>query len=534
MLSPYWRELLALIPGYDSEATAAKGDYFDEDAAILALDFFSECLQLIEGQDANKPFRLQPWQQAIVAALWGWRREDGNRRYRECFFTAGRKNGKTPFSAGLLLLSAYTDNEPGAQLYAAAASRDQASLVFRHCAGMIEREPELSKRARIYRSFKSIEFPATNSILKALASDAGTLHGLSSQTVIVDELHSHKDDELVNVLVTSTAARTSPLIVYLTTADVDRPSIANSKYLYATRVRDGEIEDSAFLPVIYEMPKDADWTDPESWKYGNPNIGVSIFEDYLARECERAKIEPSYEMTFRRLHCNEWGTSVTTRWLDVSVWDQYAAPEPEDLSERLCFAGLDLASVHDLTALTLVFLPLHEGDPLFIKPYFWIPSAKVHRDKADRVPYDAWVRDGWIRETPGEVVDYDRIRADINELAELYDIREIAADRWNSSQLLGQLQGDGFEVLNFGMGFKGLSGPSKDFERLLLSGLIRHDGSPVLRWMIGNTQLEHDAAGNIKPSKKKSTEKIDGVIATLGALHGALAVHNNEPQIIVL
>ena len=319
MLGSEWRDLLSLLPGYDSEATADPSDYFDAEAAQLALDFFRECLTFIEGERAGEPFELEPWQQAIVAALFGWKRADGTRRYRESLIYVPRKNGKSPFCAGITLLVAYADGEPGAQLYSAAADRDQAALIFRHCAGMIARDPDLASRSRVYRSFKSIEFP-DNSVYKALSSDADTKHGLGAHLVIVDELHAHPDAELVETLVTSTAARRQPLVIYITTADYNRVSICNQKYEYACKVRDQILEDSSFLPVIYEALPDDDWTDPEVWRKANPNLGVSVKLEYLERECRRAKAEPSYQNTFRRLHLNQ-RTSQDTRWLSVEDWE---------------------------------------------------------------------------------------------------------------------------------------------------------------------------------------------------------------------
>lgn len=524
-----WRELLSLIPGYDSEATADPTDYFDPEAASLAISFFPEVLQFIEGERAGEPFELESWQQAIVAALFGWKRADGTRRYRETLIYVPRKNGKSPFCAGLTLLVAFTDGEPGGQLYSAAADREQSALIYRHMAGMIEREPMMASRCRVYRSFKSVEFP-DNTIYKALSSDANTKHGLGASFVVVDELHAHKDDELVQVLLTSTAARRQPLIIYITTADYDRPSICNSKHAYASKVRDGEIQDRAFLPVIYEAGPDDDWTDPAVWAKANPNLGISVSLEYLERECERAKNEPSYTNTFRRLHLNQ-KTSTASLWIPLEAWDACKRALP-DLTGRECYAGLDLSTTTDISAFVLAFPPLSSEEPTWLLPFFWIPEAKL-QDRRDRVPYPLWARQGLVTVTPGNVVDYDRIRADINALAGQFAIREVRYDSWNATQLATQLDGDGFTLTQVRQGFPSLNEPSKELERRVMGGTLGHDGNPVLRWMIGHTAIESDAAGNIKPSKKKSTQRIDGTVATVMAVSGAMTA-DMEPSLGVI
>lgn len=512
-MSPEWRELLSLIPGCDSEATAGEGDYFDAEAAERACSFFPEVLQLVEG--TVQPFELQPWQAAIVAALWGWKDANGLRRFREAFIFCPRKNGKTPFAAGLMLLSALTDGEPGAQLYSAAPDKNGASLLFRHASEMILREPELQKRSKIYKSLKSIEFP-NSTIFRALAADAHRLHGLNVSLAIIDELHQFPDSELVDVLITGTASRRQPLVVFITTSDFDRPSVCNSKHDYASKVRDGLIADRSFLPVIFEAGPDDDWTSPEVWAKANPNLGVSVSLEYLERECRRAQAEPAYESTFRRLHLNQ-KTSVETRWIRLEDWDACRRELP-NLEGRECYAGLDLSTTTDICALSLVF-PI--DDLLAVLPFFWVPEAKL-RDKRDRVSYDYFQRAGLVTVTSGNVTDYDRIRADIGALSERYNIQELRYDRWNASSLVTQLQDDGLTLTAMGQGYVSMAGPTREFERRVLGKTLIHDGNPVLRWMLGNVMVEQDAAGNIKPTKAKSTGRIDGVVATIDAISGAM------------
>ena len=517
--TPAIDNVLDLIPGYDPIGSA--GDCrFDAQAARRAVAFFAECLTFTAGEWRGRPFDLRPWQQAIVGNLFGWKRPDGTRRYREAFIYVPRKCGKSEMAGGLGCLLAFADNEPAAHVYCAAADREQARLVFSAAKTMVLAEPELARRGKIYTNSVTVE--STGSVLKVVSAEAYTKHGVNAHGVIIDELHAIPDRELVDVLTTSTGARRQPLIIYITTADYDRESICNEKYDYACKVRDGVIDDPAFLPVIYEASREDDWTDPAVWRKANPNLGVSISVEYLERECQRARETPTYENTFKRLHLNVQ-TQQDVRWLSLEAWDA-CDNTPIDLAalaDRDCWAGLDLSTTTDVSALVLLFLDDDGGAT--VVPRFWIPSDNARkRERRDRVPYETWARLGLIEMTPGNVIDYDRIRARINELGRHLPIREIAIDPWNATQLSIQLQGDGFEVVTFGQGFRDMSGPTKEWEKLVVSGKLRHGGHPVLRWMASNVSVDSDAAGNLKPSKKKSTERIDGIVAGVMALGRAL------------
>lgn len=520
-VSDRWREVLMGVPGYDPFRESA-GVFFDPELATRALRFYPECLTHVEGECAGKPFELEKWQKSYIANLYGWQRVDSYgrtvRRYRETFFLVPRKNGKTPLAAGICLYGLFCDGEAGAQVYSAAADKDQAAILYRHASGMILNEPELSNRAKIYRALKSIERKDDSaSVYRVLSSDAHTKHGGNSHLILVDELHAQPNRDLVDVLMTSMASqgRRQPLIVYITTADFMRPSICNEKYEYACKVRDGIIPDQSFLPVIYEAgPKD-DWTSEETWKKANPNLGVSVSIDYLRRECTKAKESPQYENTFKRLHLNI-RTQNDCRWMDMGKWGD-CGDAPHDIDGRSAIGALDLATTTDLAAFVALF---QSDDGYFdIICKFWCPIEGIRkRSQRDRVPYEQWVSEGWITATDGNVTDYDVIRRDIQELAEQFSIREIAVDRWNATQITTQLGGDGFEMVPFGQGFGSMSAPSKELEKIVISKKLRHGNNPVLNWMASNVAIEQDAAGNIKPSKKKSTERIDGIVALVMAL----------------
>ncbi len=512
-----------LLPGYDPWATA--GDcWFDYDAAQDICDFFPECLRHVKGEWAGTPIILEDWQQGYLANLIGWKRLDGKRRYRTSILYVPRKNSKSTMCSGLALYLLECDGEGGAEIYSAAAERDQAAICFELAKSMVLQCPTLAGVTGVFRTSLTYK----DSSYKAISADANTKHGYNPHAVLFDELHAQPNRDLVDVLTTGMGARSQPLMEFMTTADYGRESICNEIYEYACKVRDGIIDDQGFLPAIYEALATDDWTDPKVWAKANPNLGVSVKLAYLAEQCQKAKDTPGYENTFKRLHLNIV-TEQANRWLSMDKWDACAAFTftDEDLKGRRCFAGLDLASKIDIAALVLVF-PMDDGS-YRVRPYFWIPSdgAKKREDR-DRVPYTVWARESHLTMTTGDVIDYDAIRLAIGELAKVYDIREVAVDMWNATQIATQLGGDGIEMVPFGQGYKSMSEPSKELEKLVIGGKWHHNGNPVLRWMASNVAAEGDAAGNIKPSKKHSTEKIDGIVASVMALGRAIVQDPND------
>ncbi len=392
---------------------------------------------------------------------------------------------------------------------------------------MVSRNPALRERCKLYKGqAKAIQLVEHELNLddlttyRPIASDSGTHHGFNTHLGIVDELHTLPNADLVDTLETSTAAREQPLLFYITTSDFDREgSICNEKHEYAGKVRDGVIKDVAFLPVIYEATVDDDWTSQSIWEKANPNLGVSVSLEYLQRECQKAQENPRYENTFKRLHLNI-RTQQDVRVLQMAKWDACSTTiATDDLLGQKCYAGLDLASTTDVAAFVMIFPECENA----VLSYFWVPGDNAKkREERDKVFYSTWAREGYVELTSGNVIDYDVIRKRINELGEQYDIQEIAIDRWNSTQLQTQLAGDGFEIAQFGQGFASMSAPTKELERLVLEGKLCHGGNPVLRWMASNVMAEEDAAGNLKPSKKRSSEKIDGIVSLIMALGRAM------------
>ena len=529
----FWLKRFALLPGYDPLAQA--GDCtFDPKVAQFACDFFPNELKHAKGPLAGQPFILEPWQQGLVGCMFGWKRPDGTRRYREVFLYIGKKNGKSAIVSGLILLVMKYDEEFGAEIYSAASSHDQAALIFNYASGMVVQSKSLSSIFKVYGGYgggvgKSIFYPDKMNSYKCLSADADTADGSNVHFAAIDELHRHKKPDLADILQKSTAARSQPLIVYTTTADYNRPSLCNTKLTYAKSVRDNDGDenavgyDPAFLPVIFEAEADDDWKSPVTWQKANPNMGVTIPESFLARECKKAQEMPTELNNFLRLHLNIV-TDSDVAWLDLSQWDSCCLPalaftdHEAACAGRECVIGLDLSTTTDLTAAVAVF---DDGDGGYsVVPHFWMPAdtARQHQD-VDRVPYLTWAQQGFVHLTPGNVVDYEAVRRFIRDtLGQRYQVREIAFDPWNATGLATQLAGDGFELVQFRQGYVSMSGPSKLLETLVLRGKLNHGGHPVLRWNAGNVTIEQDAAGNIKPNKTKSTGRIDGIIGLVMAL----------------
>jgi phage terminase large subunit-like protein len=430
-----------------------------------------------------------------------------------------RKQGKTLLSASICNFMLFCDGEPGAEIYAAAAERDQAAILFEMAKQQVEAEPTLLDAAEIFK--RAIVLKGTNSSFKVVSSDARKKHGYNAHLLVIDELHAIRNRELVDALTTGSGARRQPLVVYQSTADFAGPSICNEKLEYARKVRDGAVSNPAFLPVIYEADVSDDWKDPAVWARVNPGLGISVPVDYFRTECQKAQDTPTYENTFRRLYLNVQ-TEQDVRFIGMDRWDACGSPfNQEELRGKPCFGGLDLATTTDVAAFVLVF-PWTDGS-YRVLCFFWIPADNARKkEDRDQFPYLTVARQGFLDLTEGNVIDYDRIRAKILDLSKSYDIRDVGVDRWNATQITEQLTKDGLTLTAFGQGFKDMNAPTKELEKLVLSGRFLHGGNPVLKWMASNVSVETDAAGNLKPSKKKSTKRIDGIVASIMALGRAM------------
>jgi phage terminase large subunit-like protein len=510
----------------------ADGQYwFDEKAGAAAVSFFHDHLRFTEGEWAGKPFRLEGWQENdIIRPLFGWKRADGTRQYRRCIVWIPRKNGKTELAAGVSLLALIGDGELGGQVYSIAKDKDQARLVFSKAGAMVNLSPTLSSLLETFKP--SIYCAQLNAAFKPLSGNASGKHGLSMSGLIGDEIHEWPNGDLYTFVHQSSVARRQPLEFLISTAG-QRLGFGWETFEYCLKMQQGLIEDEETLVIIYAADPEADWTAEETWRAANPNYGVSVKPDYLRAECKRAQESPRHENDFKRYHLNIW-TEQAVRWLQMERWRQLAGPTPwqemaESLRGRRCFGGVDLSQTTDLTASVLVFPPVTEGERWKFLPRFFVPAERIAmRVRSDRVPYDKWAQIGALIATEGNVVDYDFVKSQILADAELFKIEKFGFDPFNALQLMIQLQGEGLPVEKVRQGFLTLSGPSKELERMLLDGGFEHGGHPILEWCASNVAIEMDAAGNIKPSKSKSTERIDGIAGLVTAL--ALANSEEAPK----
>lgn len=525
------RAIIKRVPGYNPRKDAAKYR-FNCSLARKGIAFFHEKLRHVKGEMTGKPFALEVWEQAIIANLFGWvDKASGLRRYRECFIEVPKKNGKTPLAAGIVCYLLFEDGEPGAEIYGAASKYDQASLVWTHAAGMVRQCPELANRAHVFKGqAKAIEAGQPGDIdyatYRVISSEHLGSHGFNIHGVVIDELHAFQNSDLVDSLVAGTASRRQPLIVMITTKDYDRISICNEKEAYAKRILSRPEDDLTFLPVIHEVPDDADWKNPKTWKLANPNYGISVKPDYLKTQCQKATENPRLENVFKRLHLN-MKTQQETRWLPAEDWKACVVAEALQVSElvrRPCVVGMDLSSNTDITAMCALFPPIASDDPYYAFWKLYVPADNIEkRVVRDKVPYDIWAKQGYITATPGNVIDYAAIRRDLYDICETYNVQQIVFDRWGFEALRQQMVGEGVPedlFVSFGQGFASMSPAMKALEQLVLGKRLAFAENPVVLWMAGNVAVQTDPAGNIKPTKEGSGEKIDGIVAltmTIGA-----------------
>lgn len=506
----------------------ARTSHYDKDAADYAV-MFIESLCHTKGTWAGKPFELIDWQEQIIRDLFGVLKPNGYRQFNTAYIEIPKKQGKSELAAAVALLLLCGDGEERAEVYGCAADRNQAKIVFDVAVDMVRFCPALSKRVKILESQKKITYLPTNSSYQVLSADVANKHGFNTHGVIFDELHTQPNRKLFDVMLQGSGdARMQPLYFLITTAGNDTNSICYEVHQKAIDIAEGRKVDPTFYSVIYGAAEDEDWTDPKVWKKANPSLGITVGIDKVKAACESAQQNPGEENAFRQLRLNQW-VKQSVRWMPMDKWDACAFPVSEDdLEGRICYGGLDLSSTTDITAFVLVFPPLDEEDKYYILPYFWIPEETLDlRVRRDHVPYDLWERQGVLMTTEGNVVHYGYIEKFIEQLGERFNIREIAFDRWGAVQMVQNLEGMGFTVVPFGQGFKDMSPPTKELMKLVLEEKIAHGGHPVLRWMMDNIFIRTDPAGNIKADKEKSTEKIDGAIATIMGLDRAIRCGND-------
>lgn len=508
---------------HDLETGAARGLHFDRAAAEHVIQFFS-FLKHSKGEWAGQPFVLEPWQQFLIWVLFGWKWADGLRRFRTGYVEVPRKNGKSTLSAGIGLYLLVADGEPGAEIYSAATKRDQAKITWGEAVRMVKASPALTRMIRHFRASDNLSIEATASKFMPLGADADSMDGLNIHCALIDELHAHKTRAVTDVLDTATGARRQPLIFEITTAGSDQNSVCYEHHEYSRRILEQAVEDDSWFAFIASLDEGDDWTDPTVWAKANPNLGVSVKAHDLEVKAERAQRLPAAQNAFRRLHLDQW-TQQTDRWIDLSLWDENAGQVDEAaLAGRICYGGLDLSSVSDITAWVLVFP--QDGDPeaLDILARFWCPEAKLHDDSNRYLDqYRVWADAGRLQVTLGNAVDYAFVKRCVLEDAAKFRLANLNVDRlFQGYQLSQELADEGLEVFGMGQGFLSMAAPMKEFERRLLAKKLHHGGNPILRFMADNVAVRQDPAGNLKPDKAASQGRIDGIVALVMALDRAM------------
>ena len=489
---------------------------------------FIESLVHVKGPLAGKPFVLEPWQRELVEKIFGTLNDDGTRRFRTVYCEVPRKNGKTTLAAAILLYMLLCDGEAGAEIFSAASTREQASIVYTIAAEMVKKNKELMSVCDIRKSGKRIIH--RDRVYQACSSETGVHQGTSPHCVIFDEVHLQKTRELWEDFQTGLGARSQPLIFAITTAGHDRSTICWELHNYARGVDDGSIIDPTFLPLIFGSDPADDWTDPEVWAKANPSLGISLHRPYLAQQCEQAKENPAFENTFRRLHLNQW-TEAETRIIPMRQWDDCRQEfTAEDYLGRTCYAGLDLSSTQDATALVLVF-PEDDGG-ISVLPWFWIPRENINaRAASDQRQMKSYAEHGHITLTEGNEVDLFAVADFVVEQCYKYDVRIVGIDPWRRQlvhQIMLQAGVPPDAITDMPQSFGMYDAPFKQTLAWIANGKFRHNGNTVLRWMAGNTAAVVDPNGNIRPNKgRASGDKIDGISAMLMAT--ALAMkHEGE------
>jgi len=511
------------LENYKPTIYMADGSAYGKTAADKAVSFI-ECLKHTKGEWYGKPFELIDWQEQIIRDIFGILKPNGCRQFNTAYIEIPKKQGKSELAAAVALLLTCGDFEHGGEVYGCASDRQQASIVFDVAVQMVEQCPALKNRVKLMISNKRIVYKPLGSFYQVLSAEAYTKHGLNVHGVVFDELHSQPDRKLFDVMTHGSGdARKQPLYFLITTAGTDTKSICYEQHQKAKDILEGRKTDASFYPLIYGAEETEDWTSEAVWRKANPSIGITVDIEKIDAACESARQNPAEENLFRQLRLNQW-VKQSIRWMPMEKWDKCSFPVDEErLRGRVCYGGLDLSSTTDVTAFALVFPPVDDEDRFSVLPYFWLPEDSLPlRVRRDHVQYDVWERQGFIKTTEGNVVHYGFIESFIDELGAKFNIREIAFDRWGAVQMTQNLEGLGFTVVPFGQGFASMSPPAKELMKLTLEGKIAHGGHPVLRWMMDNIFIRTDPAGNIKPDKEKSTEKIDGAVALIMALDRAV------------
>ncbi len=505
---------MTAAPTASSPCNIQPGDWYDAAAAEHAVNFIENYCSHVKAHTGR--FTLEQWQKDdIIRPLFGWRREDGRRKYRTCYVEIPRKNGKSSLTAAIALYLLVATKEQGAEIISAAGDAAQARIVFETAVGMVHQSRTLSKSCRV--THYAIKYGA--GFYKSISAEAKTKHGFNCSGVIFDELHVCTRD-LWDVLTTSVGARREPLIMALTTAGHDRTSICWEQHEYALGILSGQITDPTYLPVIYAAGPDDDWRLESTWRKANPGYGSICQADYFQDQLIKAQQNPSAINTFKRLNLNIW-TNAEEAWIADEEWQAAAGPMPDDeyLATLDCYAGLDLASTRDLCALALLWVEPDES-MVYLRTHHWCNSATaLNKKSAEGVDYVQFEKEGTLTITHGNTTDHAAIKEYILEQHAKYNVKTVAFDRMGAHYIITELDAAGVWTAPFGQGYYEMSTPTKSLEAAIISGKLRHEGTRCMRWQIGSAIVTHDPAANVKivKNRNKKGQMVDGVVASVMA-----------------
>lgn len=524
-------------------AAAQKGAWFDAAKADAVVANWPRWFKLTADRFAGVPFRLLKWQEIVVRLLVGWKRPADHidpltgkaivyhvRVFSRLLLWVPRKNGKSEFLAALSLLFFVHERLVGSEGYCFARDEDQAKITFGRMKSMLLKDPHLTGGAtpRVTMTAKGIYVAETSSLFQLLSGKPDGKHGRMPQVICGDEMHEWDTRDLEDNLRQGTGTRLQPMELYASTAGLKSRVIGYGLWEETQSILDGGGDGDATLAVVFAAGPDDDWQDEKVWARANPTIGLTPTWDYLRKEARKAKDSPRAEAAFRRYHLNQW-VEQTVRWLKRESW-LACAPDPEawrrrrdELAGRRCTIAIDVSSTQDITAKVQIFEPEKPGDRYLLLPRFWIPEEKLaSRKRQDRITsWQKWVEIGALETTPGNAVDQNYVMKAVKEDLADFDVSAIGFDPWNAAKLIGDLQRDGVDpdiLVEMRQGILTLGEPSKEFERLILAGLMDHGGHPVLGWMAGHVQVRFDENMNFMPARKRSADKIDGIVASVMAL----------------
>ena len=486
---------------------------FDEKKSLRCIHFIEKYCKQSKGRWAGKPLKLELFQKAMLQSLFGFVDKDtGLRKYKKAIFFVARKNGKSVLDSAIATYMLTKDNEGGAEIYSVATKREQSKIVWEESKRMIKKSPILAKRIRCL--IGGIYYDANDSYFRALASDSNSLDGLNAHLVIADEVHAWKDKNLLDVMYDSMSARTQPILLETSTMGTVRQNVFDIEYDYASQVVDGVVNDETLLPIIYELDDEKEWTNEECWYKANPALGnIKSLKD-LREKVERAKANP---IELVNLLCKDFNIRQNT----INAWLTFDDLNNEkiytDWKDTYCIAGVDLSSTTDLTAATL--LGVKNGE-IRVKQMYWIPTNSLEKKvKDDRIPYDKWLKAGWLRLSGDSKIDYHDVTQWFLEQVRENDLRPlyVGYDSWNAEYWKIEMAGLGFNMVEVRQGAKTMSTPMKVMKADLIDKKINYNNNPILKWCLSNTTIKMDSNENIQPDKEKSRQRIDGAVSLIDA-----------------